>query len=273
MRIVALAIVLASVSPAYADPPSCDDPAITHRVAALVHARRFADAHHAVVGLRVTCGDPIAAGSWRVLDDIALLRLEDRVTALHDLHDLADHDARPEPATVVLGWAYATDQDHQAAAAILARLPAPRAAAISALAALDDRDAFDGWVPKLSPEQAASARALFERYDDAAHTKHPALAGVLSAIVPGAGQIYSGSLQAAALTFVLNALFISTTVEQALDHHYATAAAAVTVAAFINVGGIINAVDLSRRRNRLAAQPARDALELLLVPELDGAVE
>ena len=277
MRIVALACMLAS-APALADDvvppmPACGDPAITHRVAALVRARRFADAHHAVVGLRVGCGDPPAAEAWRLLDDIALIRLDDRVTALGDLRELADHAKHPEPATLVLGWAYAMDRDPQAAAVVLAHVPSPRAAAISALGSIDDPDELATWLPKLSPEQAAAARTLIDRYDAAAHTKHPAVAGALSAILPGLGQIYSGSLQAAALTFVLNALFISTTVEQARDHHYATAAAAATVASFFYVGGIINAVDLSRRRNRLAAEPHRTALELLLVPELDGAVE
>jgi hypothetical protein len=211
--------------------------------------------------------------AWRLLDDIALLRLEDRPWALQDLHDLVEHARHPESAMVVLGWADAEARDRQASAAILARLPAPKAAAISALAAIDDRDAFAAALPGLAPAVADPARALWTRYDDAANTRQPVVAGLLSAVLPGAGQLYSGSLQAAAITFVLNGLFIATTVEQGVGHHWATAAAAGTVASFFYVGGIINAADLARRRDRIASQPYRDQLERVLVPEVDGVIE
>src|SRR6185312_439924 len=80
--ILAIALLLALLArPVLADPPApptaqaqatCVDPAVTTRLAALVHGRRFADAHHAATDLRVQCGDQLA---WHVLDDIALLRL------------------------------------------------------------------------------------------------------------------------------------------------------------------------------------------------------
>jgi hypothetical protein len=91
---------------------------------------------------------------------------------------------------------------------------------------------------------------------------------MLSAVLPGSGQLYAGSLQAAAVTFALNALFIGATVELARDHDYWTATAAGTVASFFYIGGVINAADLARRRDQLAAQPDADALEELLLPEL-----
>ena len=255
MRLVALLLVLAAT--AHADP--CTDPAVTPRLAALVHARRFADAHHAATDLKVQCGNQDA---WRLLDDIALLRLEDRAWALQDLVDL-----HTPAADVVLAWAYVTNHDDQAAAAVLPRVPPPRRAALQALAVLGDEDAFDAATHGLDPR----ALELGRRYHEA-RVKSPALAGVLSAVLPGSGQLYSGSLSAAAVTFVLNGLFIGATVELARDKQYVTAAAAGTAASFFYVGGIINAADLARRRNRIAQQQYRDALEELLVPEVSGTL-
>jgi TM2 domain-containing membrane protein YozV len=140
--------------------------------------------------------------------------------------------------------------------------------AIATLAVLDDDDAFAARSARLAT--AGQARAAYARYRDA-REKSPAFAGVLSALIPGAGQLYAGSLQAAAVTFVLNGLFIGATVELARDEHYFTAAAAGTAASFFYVGGIMNAVDLARRRNDIAQELHREALESLLVPELTGA--
>src|SRR5207248_262266 len=97
------------------------------------------------VGLHLLCGDVPAAGAWRLLDDVALIRLEDRDWALQDLHALAGDAALAEHAAVVLGWAYAIAGDRQAASVVLARVPPPRAAAIEAFAAIDDAGAFATW--------------------------------------------------------------------------------------------------------------------------------
>lgn len=267
MRSLIVALTLCASTLARAQPAAepCADPQLAPRLGALLHARRFADVHHAAVGMRVLCG---AAEPLQILDDIALLRLEDRAYALRDLDGLV-HGAHADTANIVLAWAYATDRDDAAAAVVLARIPPPRAAAIAALGVLDDRDAFAARVRGLPVER--QALELSERYH-AAHHKHPALAGILSAVLPGAGQIYAGSLQAAAVTFVLNGLFIGATAEQAWRHNYVTAAAAGTAASFFYIGGIMNAVDLARRRNRVEQQPFADELEELLVPELGGAV-
>ena len=272
-RVAAVAVgllVRARLVDAEPDPPPnpsstpCADPAVTARLSALVHARRFADAHHAATDLRVQCGDQDA---WRLLDDVALLRLEDRAVAIADLQAL-----HTPAGDIVLAWAYQTNGDDQAAAAVLPRLPAPRQAALHALAALADEDDFADAAHGLDP-RALGPRALElgRRYHDA-RVKSPALAGVMSAVLPGSGQLYSGSLQAAAVTFVLNSLFIGATVELARDKQYVTAAAAGTAASFFYVGGIINAADLARRRNRLAQQPYADELEELLVPEVGGTL-
>jgi hypothetical protein len=247
--------------------PACTDRELTPRLNGLLHARRFADAHHAVVSLRVLCGDETNP-AWRLADDIALLRLEDRAYALADLTALAQ--ANQADASVVLAWAYVSADDREATKTAFARLPAPRVLALRALANRDDDDDFISLARQLPAPLSQQALALGGEYRDA-RAKSPAAAGIMSALIPGAGQIYAGSFEAAAITFALNALFISATVELAIDKHYATAAAAGTAASFFYVGGIVNAVDLARRRNDVAQRPYADRLEELLVPELSGS--
>ncbi|MDB4963944.1 MAG: hypothetical protein JWP01_3943 [Myxococcales bacterium] len=278
-RAVLLAVLTSSVL-AHADEPvpaepsralaaSCADAELAPRLTTLLRARRFADVHHAAVGVRVVCGD-VPLERARLLDAIALLRLEDRDPALADLQALAAQPTTGQPATLVLAWAYFANGDRAAGTQVLTRVPSPRAAAVRALASLDDRSAFERQLRDVPEPVQSSARLEGARYR-AARGKHPALAGVLSAVLPGAGQVYAGSWQAAAVTLVLNGLFVTATVELALDKHYFTAAAAGTAASFFYVGGIMNAVDLARRRNERGGAPHAEALERLLLPELDGS--
>jgi hypothetical protein len=291
MRLTILLVTLAGLClPAYADdapvlsaptatdapsvaPPTpapagviCADDVLAGRLVPLLRGERFADLHHAATTARVVCAAPVDTA--RLLDAIALVRLEDRPAAYAELVELQDTPIA-ERARIVLGWAYRSDRDFSASDAVLAHVPAPRAAAIRALASVDDRDEFSKHLSGVAPDLRTQALALQSRYDDA-HGKSPALAGILTAILPGSGQLYAGSLQAAAVTFVLNGLFIAATVELARDEKYFTAAAAGTAASFFYVGGIMNAVDLARRRNERESEPVRASLEKLLVPELDG---
>jgi hypothetical protein len=258
VRSLILVALLASTAAAE---PTCDDAVLSPRLTQLLRARRFADVHHAAVTAQALCGE---LPTTRLLDDVALLRLDDRAYALADLHAI-----NSEPANMLLAWAYATDGDVQAAESAMARLPTPKAMAIATLAVIDDDDAFAARSARLAT--STQARAAYARYRDA-RERSPAFAGVLSALVPGAGQLYAGSLQAAAVTLVLNGLFIGATVELARDKQYVTAAAAGTAASFFYIGGIINAADLARRRNRIAQQPYEDELEELLVPEVSGTL-
>jgi hypothetical protein len=244
----------------------CADDLLVGRLVPLLRGERFADLHHAATTARVLCTTQLDGA--RLLDAIALVRLEDRPAAYAELVEL-QQTPMSERARLVLGWAYRSDRDVLASDAVLSHVPAPRAAAIRALAAVDDRDDFSRHLSAVAPDLRTQALALQSRYDDA-HTRSPAFAGILTAILPGAGQLYAGSLQAAAVTFVLNGLFIAATVELTRDEKYFTAAAAGTAASFFYVGGIMNAVDLARRRNERASEPSRAALEKLLVPELDG---
>lgn len=257
MRTLIILVMLASTASAE---PTCDDATLSPRLTSLLRARRFADVHHTAVTARALCGE---LPRTRLLDDIALLRLDDRAYALADLHA-----ADGPTANMLLAWAYATDGDVQAAEAVMTRLPQPKALAIATLAVLDDEDEFASRSARLP--QSAQVREAYARYRNA-REKSPAVAGVLSALVPGAGQLYAGSLQAAAVTLMLNGLFVAATVELARNEYYFSAAATGTAASFFYVGGIMNAVDLARRRNSIAQEPHREALENVLVPELTGA--
>jgi hypothetical protein len=244
----------------------CTDEELAARLVPLLRAERYADVHHAAVAAQAVCARPLA--TVRLLDAIALVRLEDRPAAYAQLVAL-DGTPRAELARLVLGWAYRSDGDVSASDAVLSRVPAPRAAAIRALAMLGDREAFARDLAGVPFAVREHALALQARHADA-RRKSPAFAGVLSALVPGAGQIYAGSLQAAAVSLVLNGLFLAATVELVRDDKYFTAAAAGTAASFFYVGGIMNAVDLARRRNDQASAPIAADLEALLVPELTG---
>ncbi|HEY5920218.1 MAG TPA: hypothetical protein VIV11_01050 [Kofleriaceae bacterium] len=246
--------------------PSCADATIAAGLATLLRAERFADAHHAAVSARVMCKGAALDGT-RIADAIALLRLEDREWAIRDLQELAP---RHEVAALVLAWAYSSNRDHGAAQVVLARLPAPRAAAVQALGKLDNAGAFSATVGQLDASVQVRAREIAQRYRGA-RAKRPALAGVLSALLPGSGQLYAGSWQAAGVTLVLNGLFVAATVELAREKMYLSAAATGTAASFFYVGGIMNAVDLARRRNQIAQQPYARELEQLLLPELEGS--
>jgi hypothetical protein len=74
-------------------------------------------------------------------------------------------------------------------------------------------------------------------------------AGISSAVVPGLGQAYVGAYQSAALSFVLNALFISATIELHNKGLDATAVAAGAAWSVVYLGNIINAVDSAKKYN------------------------
>lgn len=85
--------------------------------------------------------------------------------------------------------------------------------------------------------------------DNLPSRKSPALAGTLSALVPGAGQAYTGAWQSGVLAFVLNALFLSTTIELA-DHDLNSAAlTSGVVFSIVYMGNILNAAESARVYN------------------------
>jgi hypothetical protein len=79
--------------------------------------------------------------------------------------------------------------------------------------------------------------------------KNPWVAGGLSTIIPGAGQIYTGAYQSAAVAFTLNALFYSATLELQRKGLQSTSLASGLVFSIVYFGNIFNAANSSKIYN------------------------
>lgn len=98
--------------------------------------------------------------------------------------------------------------------------------------------------------------------------KTPWIAGTLSAVLPGAGQLYIGSNQSAVFSFVVNAIFAAATYEFANKEFYAAATASGAIFSITYMGNIFNAVRSTHRLNEKVQQPAENQFYQLLFPEL-----
>lgn len=110
---------------------------------------------------------------------------------------------------------------------------------------------------------------LLEINDELARVplKDPWLAGGASLLLPGAGQVYAGSFQSAAIAFVLNSLFLATTLEFARKDLPAAAVASGMVFSVTYIGNILNAADAAKRYNANARAPYEAGLRGALFPE------
>lgn len=98
--------------------------------------------------------------------------------------------------------------------------------------------------------------------------KSPALAGTLSAILPGAGQAYTGSWQSGAMAFVLNALFLSATKDLADHDLHAASLASGVVFSITYLGNILNAAESARIYNQNYYAPQIEQEKAKRFPEL-----
>ncbi|MGZ3695496.1 MAG: hypothetical protein ACXWQO_15400, partial [Bdellovibrionota bacterium] len=123
------------------------------------------------------------------------------------------------------------------------------------------KDVLSVWRAKGSPASYLGAVAstgfdkqlkveLSHLRPDYSDIKSPLLAGLASGIIPGAGQAYTGMYQTAAISFVLNGLFLLSTVE--LAKKKLGFSATITGIAFSTVylGNIISAVQGAKALNR-----------------------
>jgi hypothetical protein len=265
-----LALIASLSAAASAPPPSCDAAAVEQSLHDLLARERFADAHQVALAAAVFCARDDRP-RWLLADAVALASLEDLPRALELASDVA-HSA-PEPyagrAAVLRAWIAVRARDPGAAAPAIAAVPPPDARRrLCLLARADDLAPAAAGCPAVggAPEPPALLAAE-ARYRAARVTRRPWLAAVLSAIVPGAGQLYAGSAQGASVALVLNAATIGGTVELARHHLYWASALTGLAAATVYVGNIVNAADLARRRDDVAADAARAPLERMLVPE------
>ena len=89
---------------------------------------------------------------------------------------------------------------------------------------------------------------LLDEYEDIP-PKSPTLAGTLSAILPGSGQVYSGRPKDGVMAFVVNALFISGTIVALDNENYAVAAIVGGVGLPFYIGNIYGAANSARKWN------------------------
>lgn len=80
--------------------------------------------------------------------------------------------------------------------------------------------------------------------------KSPIIAGTLSAVIPGAGQFYVGSWQSGTLAFILNALFLSATMELDRKELHSTALLSGIVFSIAYVGNVLNAAESAKIFNQ-----------------------
>jgi hypothetical protein len=122
---------------------------------------------------------------------------------------------------------------------------------------------------QLSSDQLKRVKLWEERSFTLEHSKSPALAGVMSAVIPGAGQAYVGAWQSAAYSFLINALFLSAAIELQNKGLYATSLSAGVVFSVTYIGGIISSVQSAKTYNKNQTAPLESKMYQDLFPELN----
>jgi tetratricopeptide (TPR) repeat protein len=115
-------------------------------------------------------------------------------------------------------------------------------------------------------ERVPAVQASFSLLDEyeAQPRKSPVLAGTMSAVIPGSGQMYAGHYKDGLMAFVVNGLFIAGTIAAVDDENYALAAIVGGVGLPFYVGNIYGAANASRKWNLSLSRKLRDDLSLSL---------
>ncbi len=108
---------------------------------------------------------------------------------------------------------------------------------------------------------AAQQLAMEAREGSERPKKSPFLAGALSTVLPGAGQLYNGRLGDAVLTFLLNGLFIAGTIEAIQHDQLAIAGVLSFFEAGWYGGNVYSAVNGAHKHNRRADEALLQDLE------------
>lgn len=99
--------------------------------------------------------------------------------------------------------------------------------------------------------------------------KTPWVAGTLSAFIPGMGQVYNQNYSSAAISFILNSLFLATALELQDHGLHAPALAAGVVFSITYTGNILSSVESSRQINRAYQAPLIDEARKKNLPDLE----
>ena len=242
------------------------------QVRTLLQGHRAFEAHVTATAGAAVCdceGDRL-----RYWDAHALHTLDDAPTANALWRDLliassATSDTVAADARLAMVWSLLISHDDQAADALAAPLAPDARLRLRTWRHRQQATAFRVDLQQLSDATLQrEAAVLQQRMVGVQHSRRPWLAASLSALIPGAGQLYTGSYQGAAMSFVLNSVLIATTVEFARHDLYWAAGASGLVASVFYIGGIINAADLASRENQRAGSVPEAALTRILLPEL-----
>lgn len=121
-----------------------------------------------------------------------------------------------------------------------------RKTAVVASLVAEDKEAALRRLDLSHPEEALIASELSE---PVAFQKSPRLAGTLSALVPGAGQVYVGRRSDGVVAFLINGLLIGTAVEAFGNDRHWMGAATTVVASTWYLGNIHSAVNSAHKHN------------------------
>lgn len=105
-----------------------------------------------------------------------------------------------------------------------------------------------------------------EKYD---LLKKPWLAGSLSAVIPGAGQIYNGNYQSATFSFIINALLLMTALELEKEGHSISALTAGVFFSITYTGNILSSVQSAHTINQNYLKPFLDEQRKKNIPDLE----
>jgi outer membrane protein assembly factor BamD (BamD/ComL family)/TM2 domain-containing membrane protein YozV len=147
-------------------------------------------------------------------------------------------DPQAEAARIKIGWSYLRQGNWRQAAEEFHKLPSD------------------------SPlrKQAGDLAEETKKYPELPR-KSPALAGGLSAVLPGAGQLYVGRPADATVSFLLNGLFIWATVEAFDNDNKVTGGILLFFESGWYLGNVYNAMGSAHKYNRRAEQEFMDTLQ------------
>lgn len=155
---------------------------------------------------------------------------------------------------------------------------APRALAALSLMELDRDDPAaalaalqrfaDGWPDHPDMAGVMEARELVGRYADLPQ-KSELLAGILSALLPGAGYAYAGRYGDGIASFLVNALFIAATATAVNQGWYAAGGISGGIGLPFYLGNIYGSVNAARKWNRNKRSELRARIDAVLAGLVD----
>ena len=276
IAMLSLGIVLAAPAPAPASGESVDG-----MIAFADHLFETGDYYRAITEYeRVVFYHPDAPGALRARYQIAMSYYKGEkypVAARHFVDLAARYPDQPlgEKAALMAAEAHYKNGDTRFAIdaidAYLQRYPAGPGtdAALVLLGRCRLREGdwkraaevFESVPPGSASGAAAAGLAAGARKYPDVPTRSPALAGTLSAVVPGTGQLYVGRPADAAAAFLLNALFVWAAVEAFDNGNNVTGGILVAFEAGWYSGNVFNAVGGAQKYNRRIRQEYLDGLQ------------